>query len=210
MLVIRDAQMRQLAKLRQEAFEVVVVEYLASHLHHNDRMASRQLAAEALVRAPAFGLEAERDLVRFALITGGLFGVPPYPELPVQALANLLAYGLPPATKLDQYEAWARGQTPFPVLDMTSFSELPPGATVMPCGPAQHRSLHWIEIQLVGDDESPVPWERYTVRLPDGRLVPGYLDENGFARLAGLEQPGECEVCFPDLDHEAWQRLGGP
>jgi hypothetical protein len=71
----------------------------------------------------------------------------------------------------------------------------------------QDEPQHWIEIELLGDDDRPVPGQRYTVRLPDGALVPGYLDGHGFARLDGLKQPGLCEVCFPDLDREAWQPL---
>ncbi len=88
------------------------------------------------------------------------------------------------------------------------FADQAPGATVLPCAPAQDEVLHWIEIQLLGDDDQPVPWERFTVRLPDGQLVPGYLDEHGLARLAALRQAGLCEVCFPDLDREAWQPIG--
>lgn len=71
----------------------------------------------------------------------------------------------------------------------------------------QDEPQHWIEIQLLGDDDRPVPGERYTVRLPDGVLVPGCLDAHGLARLDNLKQPGLCEVCFPDLDREAWQPL---
>lgn len=71
----------------------------------------------------------------------------------------------------------------------------------------QDKTQHWIEIQLIGEDDKPVPGERYTVRLPDGTLVPGYLDAHGFARLDGLEQAGLCDVCFPDLDREAWESL---
>jgi hypothetical protein len=73
--------------------------------------------------------------------------------------------------------------------------------------PIQDEPLHWIEIQLLGEDDMPVPGERYTVRLPDGTLIPGYLDGNGFARLDSLKQPGLCDVCFPDLDREAWELL---
>lgn len=66
---------------------------------------------------------------------------------------------------------------------------------------------HWIEIELVGEDDKPIPNEAYRLRLPDGRLVEGFLDSNGFARIAELPKGGACEVCFPQLDGAAWDFL---
>jgi hypothetical protein len=43
--------------------------------------------------------------------------------------------------------------------------------------------------------------------LPLERLtrieISGTLDENGFARVEGID-PGQCKVTFPDLDKDAW------
>lgn len=64
----------------------------------------------------------------------------------------------------------------------------------------------WIEIQLVDEEDNPVPGEVYRIILPDGQTVAeGTLDENGFARVNGID-PGTCQITFPDLDQEAWER----
>ncbi|MFZ5764396.1 MAG: hypothetical protein ACOY4H_02225 [Thermodesulfobacteriota bacterium] len=63
----------------------------------------------------------------------------------------------------------------------------------------------WIEIELVDEEDNPVPGEKYKITLPDGRVAQGTLDENGFARIEGIE-PGTCKITFPALDKEAWQK----
>ena len=65
----------------------------------------------------------------------------------------------------------------------------------------------WIEIELVGEDDKPIPGERYRITLPDGSVAEGTLDENGFARVEGFEK-GKCKVTFPDLDKNAWESAG--
>lgn len=62
--------------------------------------------------------------------------------------------------------------------------------------------LHWIEIELVGEDDKPIPDEKYKVVLPDGSEKEGNLDENGWARIE-IAAKGDCEVTFPELDKEA-------
>ncbi len=66
---------------------------------------------------------------------------------------------------------------------------------------------HWIEIELVGEDDRPIPWEEYQVVLPDGTVVRGYLDDEGYARCDRIAQGGQCRVSFPALDRDAWQDL---
>lgn len=64
----------------------------------------------------------------------------------------------------------------------------------------------WIEIELVDEENHPVPGERYSVTLPDGEAVAqGVLDEKGFARVEGFD-PGTCKITFPDLDKDAWEK----
>lgn len=65
----------------------------------------------------------------------------------------------------------------------------------------------WIEIEMVGEDDNPIPGERYKITLADGETVAeGSLDEKGFARVDGID-PGSCKVTFPNLDREAWIKI---
>jgi hypothetical protein len=66
------------------------------------------------------------------------------------------------------------------------------------------KHLHWIEIELVGEDDKPIPNEKYKVVLPDGGIKEGNLDQNGWARVEG-DPAGQCEVTFPELDKDAWK-----
>lgn len=63
----------------------------------------------------------------------------------------------------------------------------------------------WIEIELIDEADEPVPGERYEIELPDGSFAKGTLDQNGFARVDGID-PGTCKVTFPELDKEAWEK----
>lgn len=67
--------------------------------------------------------------------------------------------------------------------------------------------LTWVEIRLIGEDDLPIPHERYRVELPDGSIREGSLDGEGRARIDGIEA-GVCLVTFPALDQEAWGRVG--
>jgi hypothetical protein len=63
----------------------------------------------------------------------------------------------------------------------------------------------WIEIELVGEDGKPIPGVRYTITPRGGAPRSGVLDASGRARLVGLK-PGDCDITFPDLDADAWQK----
>lgn len=82
----------------------------------------------------------------------------------------------------------------------------PPPSPVRPA-PESRPVLTWLTIELVGEDDMPVPGERYRVELPDGSVREGSLDRDGLARLANLD-PGQCVVTFPALDADAWSSLG--
>jgi hypothetical protein len=71
---------------------------------------------------------------------------------------------------------------------------------------SQHDRLHWIEIELLGEDDQPIPFEAYQLKLPDGTEVEGRLDGNGFARHDGIAG-GTSQIRFPCLDKDAWQFL---
>lgn len=64
----------------------------------------------------------------------------------------------------------------------------------------------WIEIEMVDEADEPVPGVVYRITLPDGTVADGTLDENGSAKVEGIV-PGTCQVSFPDLDQEAWEKI---
>jgi hypothetical protein len=66
-------------------------------------------------------------------------------------------------------------------------------------------TTYWIEIEMVGEDGLPIPWQEYRVVTAGGTKIKGYLDDQGFARIEGLTESGTCKIGFPALDKEAWQ-----
>jgi hypothetical protein len=63
----------------------------------------------------------------------------------------------------------------------------------------------WIKIKLVDKDGQPVQGERYRIELPDGTVRQGILDSKGQAHIGGID-PGNCQITFPNLDKDAWER----
>jgi hypothetical protein len=84
------------------------------------------------------------------------------------------------------------------------FSDREVGGVIQPC-PKQPRPDYWLEIELVGEDLSPVPYEEYRVTPQGQDSIKGYLDQDGWARIDGLDSSAPCEVTFPALDKEAWE-----
>ncbi|GEM_PF-3519252 len=68
------------------------------------------------------------------------------------------------------------------------------------------QKLTWIEIELVDEENHPIPNEEYKIILPNGNEVEGTLDENGLARVDGIEEVGNCQVTFPKLDKAMWEK----
>jgi hypothetical protein len=64
----------------------------------------------------------------------------------------------------------------------------------------------WIEIELIGEDDKPIPGETYRVTMADGTVDEGTLDGKGFVRIEGIE-PGSCKITFPNLDKDAWEKI---
>jgi len=88
---------------------------------------------------------------------------------------------------------------------MSTFYNADPGSAVQPCPLAAAR--HWIEIQLLGEDDSPVPDIEYKIVLPNGDTVRGFLDGDGRGRVEAVGKPGDCQVTFPGMDTDAWTRI---
>lgn len=71
----------------------------------------------------------------------------------------------------------------------------------------RERKISWIEIEMVDQEDQPLPGVPYKITLPDGKTVAqGTLDEKGFARVDFID-PGSCKVTFPTLDQEAWEEI---
>jgi type VI secretion system secreted protein VgrG len=69
-----------------------------------------------------------------------------------------------------------------------------------PNDPANQDKKHYIAIQLVDDENAPVPGEPYEIVLPDGSTVAsGTTDEKGQARVDNIDA-GNCTVRFPKRD----------
>ncbi len=85
----------------------------------------------------------------------------------------------------------------------------PPTQTTQPHNPSkakeQKQKKSWIEIEMVDEQDQPVPGEAYKIELPDGTVAEGTLDDKGFARVDGIE-PGTCQITFPELDKDAWEK----
>jgi type VI secretion system secreted protein VgrG len=62
----------------------------------------------------------------------------------------------------------------------------------------------WIEVELIDEEDQPIPGEIYEITLPDGTVASGSLDDKGLARVEGFE-PGSCKISFPKLDQDAWE-----
>lgn len=95
-----------------------------------------------------------------------------------------------------------------------SWHSAPPKPLPATVWPSSHRArrdddvpTHWIEIQMIGEDDNPIAGEAYTVKLPNGALITGRLDENGWARIESISSAGECHISFPRLDRRAWSKV---
>ena len=75
------------------------------------------------------------------------------------------------------------------------------GSTVQPC-PLQQ--VHWIEIELLGEDGNGVADQAYRIVAPNGQEYLGRTDAFGRARVDRIPA-GNCKISFTELDQEAWE-----
>jgi hypothetical protein len=69
--------------------------------------------------------------------------------------------------------------------------------------PRPQREKTWIEVQLVNKKGQPVAGARYRLKITDGSVREGKLNENGSVRVSGID-PGMCEITFLDYDAKEW------
>lgn len=114
---------------------------------------------------------------------------------PVAPASSALVPPAPPSSPVAAADA-------SPGKDVSSQEERHKG----PTDEEEKEKKSWIEIELVDEEDNPVPGEKYKVTLPDGKTVAeGTLDEKGFARVEGID-PGTCKITFPNLDKDAWEK----
>lgn len=65
---------------------------------------------------------------------------------------------------------------------------------------------HWIEVQLLGEDDEAISGARCQIVLPNGQTIVRTTDRFGLVRVDGVDA-GDCEISFPDLDREAVEAL---
>jgi len=90
-----------------------------------------------------------------------------------------------------------------------------PGATAPPPPPqedvvaaTQRRPRKtWVEFKVVDMEGNPATGQHYLVMLPDGSLHEGNLDRSGMVRFDDID-PDNSVFTLPDLDREAWERVG--
>jgi hypothetical protein len=65
--------------------------------------------------------------------------------------------------------------------------------------------LTWIEIELLDKSGAPVAGAPYEIKMKDGTVARGTLNEKGMARVEDVEE-GTCEVTFPEYAPSSWAK----
>lgn len=94
-----------------------------------------------------------------------------------------------------------------------NMSSAPAGSPSQSCGSPDSTSdqtispdkTHWIAIELTDEEGHAIPYEDYSIALPDGTVIEGSLDRRGRARIAGIDA-GSCKVSFPNRDADCWKK----
>lgn len=63
---------------------------------------------------------------------------------------------------------------------------------------------HWIEVQIVDQQGSPVSGVSYEITLTDGQIRRGRSDHEGLLRFEGIPS-GSCEFHLRETDGDAWR-----
>ena len=74
---------------------------------------------------------------------------------------------------------------------------------------SEQEATHWIQVELVYEDGSPVANEPYHIELPDGSISERKLDGSGKVRFDDINQ-GIARIQFPDLNQAPPGTPSGP
>ncbi len=114
--------------------------------------------------------------------------------------------------KVLEHVAWLLDTERLIPIECVELRQESPGAPAAPAPPpartrppvALEDLKTWVEIELLYDTGKPVPNERYVIKVPGGATESGTTDENGRARITGID-PGTCDISFPDIDAREWK-----
>lgn len=175
-----------------------------------------QIVLTAWADAPVAGAvrldrgEAERRL-RWALGLGAWSEV----HHPLAVAARYVVAGRPPRLPLRTYDArrvvfdaLARGVLVAWLIESEGVALMEGGGstsageddTIASEGLLQQKT--WIEVELLDMDGNPMRGEPYWVKLPDGTIREGSLDEHGRVYFDELD-PGSAEIHWPNRDGDA-------
>lgn len=76
-------------------------------------------------------------------------------------------------------------------------------ATTTSPPPDNRKEKTWIEIRLVDQDGNPVSGGKYKLKITDGSVREGSLDDDGRVKVSGID-PGTCTLWFPEFDGREW------
>lgn len=71
--------------------------------------------------------------------------------------------------------------------------------TIQPC----KSTATWIEVHLVDSNDIAVGGASYRIKMPDGSVRVGKLDDQGNVRFESI-LPGTCKVSFPEIHADEW------
>jgi hypothetical protein len=200
MLTIRQAQIDAMDQAGAAARAAAVGDHLAASGAPDDAV------ARGVQLVNIAGVTGQENIARLLDAVSTAEGIPA--ALPRPALAILLAKGEAPQAKLAKIENWAAAGKPTGAAPLAPLPSAAPGGT----GSAQVQACpfaaqHWIEIEMLDEEDAPVPWLAYVVVLPDSTRASGYLDGDGYARIRGLALAGTCQISFPEIDKDAWSAI---
>jgi hypothetical protein len=64
---------------------------------------------------------------------------------------------------------------------------------------------HWIEVELVDDENKLVADEPFLIEYQDGQTVSGRTGPDGKARVEGLPAAGQAKISFPRIDSDEYK-----
>lgn len=68
---------------------------------------------------------------------------------------------------------------------------------------------HWIELELLDEEDRPQAQEPYWIRLANGMIQEGLLNDQGIVRIDRIPA-GMSLVKFPTIDREEWEVASSP